>query len=73
MNILAIGAHPDDLEFGCARTPIRHVYERGDRVFLAAVNDGASGGEAEIRRQEQLNSSGRKRFSLGYSDTDANR
>ena len=49
MNVLAIGAHPDDLEFRCARTLIRHVNGRGDRVFLAVVTDGASGGEAEIR------------------------
>ena len=49
MNVLAIGAHPDDLEFGCAGTLIRHVNEGGDRVFLAVVTDGASGGEAEIR------------------------
>ena len=55
MNVLAIGAHPDDLEFGCAGTLIRHVNEGGDRVFLAVVTDGASSGEAEIRRQEQLN------------------
>lgn len=74
MNVLAIGAHPDDLEFGCAGTLIRHVNEGGDRVFLAVVTDGASGGEAEIRRQEQLNAAkligAEEVFPLGYSYTE---
>ena len=53
MKILAVGAHPDDLEYGCAGTLIRHV-RRGDRVFLAIATDGSQGGEPEVRRAEQL-------------------
>ncbi|MEW6750745.1 MAG: PIG-L deacetylase family protein [Candidatus Latescibacterota bacterium] len=53
MNVLAIGAHPDDLEFGCAGTLIRHV-QRGDRVYLTVATDGDRGGAAQVRRAEQL-------------------
>ncbi|MBM3280744.1 MAG: PIG-L family deacetylase [Candidatus Handelsmanbacteria bacterium] len=36
MNILAIGAHPDDLEYGCGGTLIQHAH-RGDEVYLTIV------------------------------------
>ncbi|MBN1197728.1 MAG: PIG-L family deacetylase, partial [Bacteroidales bacterium] len=32
-NVLAVGAHPDDVEFGCAGTLARHVHE-GDKVTI---------------------------------------
>lgn len=32
-NIIAIGAHPDDVEIGCAGTIARHVFE-GDKVTI---------------------------------------
>ncbi len=53
MNILAIGAHPDDIEYACAGTLIRHA-QKGDRVFLLVVTDGSAGGDPVVRRQEQL-------------------
>ncbi|MBT6630752.1 MAG: hypothetical protein HOB49_27290, partial [Gemmatimonadetes bacterium] len=53
MNILAIGAHPDDVEYGCAGTLIQHV-QRGDNVYIMIVTDGAQGGDPLIRREEQL-------------------
>ena len=37
-NILAIGAHPDDVEFCCAGTLIRHVKE-GDKVFILHMSN----------------------------------
>ena len=52
MKILAIGAHPDDLEYGCGGTLIKHV-QRGDEVYLMVVTDGAAGGDPKTRRQEQ--------------------
>ena len=52
MNILAIGAHPDDWEYGCAGTLIRHV-QKGDKVYLVVVTDGSAGGEPAMRRNEQ--------------------
>ena len=33
-NVLAIGAHPDDVEFGCSGTLARHL-ENGDKVTIA--------------------------------------
>lgn len=53
MNVLAIGAHPDDLEYGCAGTLIQHAH-RGDQVYLMIVTDGDKGGDAELRKREQL-------------------
>ena len=42
MNILAIGAHPDDVEIACSGTLMRCV-ERGDRVVVCHVSDGNLG------------------------------
>ncbi|MBM3802026.1 MAG: PIG-L family deacetylase [Acidimicrobiia bacterium] len=42
MRILAVGAHPDDLEILCAGTLARCA-ERGDTVFMAVSTDGAGG------------------------------
>lgn len=53
MRILAIGAHPDDLEILCAGTLARCA-QRGDTVFMAVSTDGAGGSttlpEYEISR-----------------------
>src|SRR5437016_6286530 len=46
MNILAIGAHPDDLEILCGGTLARFA-QRGDRVTMLIMSDG-SAGHAEI-------------------------
>ena len=72
MNVLAIGAHPDDLEFGCAGTLIRHAH-RGDPVFLAIATDGGMGGDPEVRHNEQLSAAkiigAQEVFFLDYPDT----
>ena len=52
MNILAIGAHPDDIEYGCAGTLIKYV-DRGHRIFLLVLTKGEEGGEGEVRQREQ--------------------
>jgi LmbE family N-acetylglucosaminyl deacetylase len=36
MNVLAIGAHPDDVELGCGATLIRHI-ARGDHVTVLVM------------------------------------
>ncbi|KYJ96749.1 MULTISPECIES: PIG-L deacetylase family protein [Microbacterium] len=53
--VLAVGAHPDDVELGCGATLARHV-AAGDRVVLLVVADGArgSGADAATRKREQL-------------------
>jgi len=42
MNILAIGAHPDDIEIACAGTLAKCV-KRGDRVVVCHVSNGNLG------------------------------
>ena len=38
-NVLAIGAHSDDVEFGCGGTLIKHV-ENGDNVYILIMSNG---------------------------------
>src|ERR1051325_5651772 len=52
MNVLAIGAHPDDIEYGCGGTLTKYA-QRGHGVYLFVASDGARGGEAGVRRREQ--------------------
>ncbi len=52
MNILAIGAHPDDIELGCAGTMLKYV-RGGHKVFYLIMSEGGQGGDAALRRQEQ--------------------
>lgn len=54
MRILAIGAHPDDIEFGCAGSLIKFRSERRDEVFLMVMSVGEKGGTADVRRKEQM-------------------
>jgi LmbE family N-acetylglucosaminyl deacetylase len=52
MNILAIGAHPDDIEFGCGGTLIKYA-KKGHKVYLLVLSDGSYGGDPALRRDEQ--------------------
>jgi len=52
VNILAIGAHPDDIEFGCGGSLIKYT-RKGHRLFLMIVTGGGLGGPAETRMAEQ--------------------
>jgi len=38
-NVLAIGAHSDDVEFGCGGTLIKHV-SNGDNVYILIMSNG---------------------------------
>jgi LmbE family N-acetylglucosaminyl deacetylase len=51
MNILAIGAHPDDIELGCSGTLLNHK-ENGDEIFLLVMTNGENGGEKKLRVEE---------------------
>ena len=61
MNILALGAHPDDTEFFCGGTLLRYKAQ-GDKAFIALTTSGNIGSNvhksreevAAIREQEQL-------------------
>ncbi|MDD5078733.1 MAG: PIG-L family deacetylase [Candidatus Omnitrophica bacterium] len=52
MNILAIGPHPDDIEFGCGGTLIKYA-QAGNQVFLLVLTDGSFGGDPQVRHTEQ--------------------
>lgn len=73
MNILAIGAHPDDIEFGCGGTLIKYV-KTGHNVFLLVLTEGGFGGSQKLRRAEQIRAAkflaARKLFWGGFKDTE---
>ncbi len=51
LRILAIGAHPDDVEIGAGATLAQHV-RAGDRVTVLTASRGTVGGDADLRRAE---------------------
>jgi LmbE family N-acetylglucosaminyl deacetylase len=72
MNILAIGAHPDDIEIGCGGSLIKYA-EHGHQVHLMILTSGEHGGNRSARRKEQTDAArvvGAKRIFWGqYEDT----
>ena len=50
-SVLAVGAHPDDVEIGCAGTLLEHA-ARGDDVTVLILTGGERGGDASQRAQE---------------------
>ncbi len=55
MKILAIGAHPDDIEAGCSGTLAKYV-QAGHDIYLLVMTEGHMGGEGAIRKKEQTKS-----------------
>lgn len=51
MNVLAIGAHPDDLEFLCGGTLLK-CKERGDKIFVALTTSGNTGSNVIPTKEE---------------------
>ena len=49
MNVLAIGAHPDDIELGCGGALLRHV-AAGDRVTMLVMTTGERGPQDAVSR-----------------------
>jgi LmbE family N-acetylglucosaminyl deacetylase len=72
VNILAIGAHPDDIEFGCGGTLTKYS-QRGHRLFLMVMTGGGSGAPSETRMAEQTAArqilGAEEIFWGGYQDT----
>lgn len=72
VNILAIGAHPDDIEFGCGGTLTKYS-QRGHRLFLMVMTGGGSGAPSETRMAEQTAAQrvlgAEEIFWGGYQDT----
>src|SRR3989475_12653862 len=73
MNILALGAHPDDIEIGCGGALLKYA-RAGHGVYLMVLTEGAQGGSEKVRRDEQLAScrirGAKEVFGGGYQDTD---
>ena len=88
MNILAICAHPDDIEVNCAGTLLKY-YQQGHKIFIALTTSGNTGSNlipskyetAATREAEQLKAASyldaQVRFlrfdDEGLSDTPASR
>lgn len=53
MRILAIGPHPDDIEFGCGGTLIKYA-AAGHDVNIYVITDGSFGSDPALRREEQV-------------------
>jgi len=72
MKILAVGAHPDDIEIGCAGSLLKYAAS-GHDVYLFVMTPGEKGGEAETRKEEQARSAEimqvRDLFRGKYKDT----
>jgi LmbE family N-acetylglucosaminyl deacetylase len=71
VRVLAVGAHPDDVELGCGATLLRHA-ARGDDITILVMSSGALGSiEGMSRRAEQEDAARRIGASLlwaGYDD-----
>ncbi len=82
MDIMAIGAHPDDVDFGCGGILCREA-ARGRKIVIVDLTVGEMGtnGTPKLRRQEGLDAAatiGAERIVLGLPDcgvrdTDENR
>ena len=77
MNVLAIGAHPDDIEILCSGT-LALYKQQGHNIFMAVATDGSVGSPhktkeeiAGIRRREQEKSCailGAEMIWMGFED-----
>ena len=52
MKILAIGSHPDDIEYGVGGTLLRYAKKKHD-IYLLVMTAGEAAGETHIRKIEQ--------------------
>lgn len=50
-KVLAIGAHPDDIEIGCGGTLAKHR-ARDDSVMILVLSCGSAGGDPAVRTEE---------------------
>lgn len=73
MKILALGAHPDDIEIGCAGNLLKYV-DSGHDLYLMVMTMGDKGGSTQIRKEEQVKSAeilkARDLIWGGYEDTE---
>ena len=73
ISILAIGPHPDDIEFGCGGTLLRYG-QAGNQIYQLILTDGCVGGDPATRKREQEKASQamniKQVFWAGYHDTE---
>ena len=72
LRILALGAHPDDIEAGCGGTLIKYA-RGGHRIFLMVLTAGEQGAGRGVRKREQQQAAkclkAEKLYWGGYPDT----
>lgn len=72
MKILAIGAHPDDIEFGCGGALAKFA-AKGHRIYLLVMTRGGMGAPPDVRAKEQSDAKSvlgaQQLFWGGYEDT----
>jgi LmbE family N-acetylglucosaminyl deacetylase len=56
MNILAIGAHPDDIELGCGGLLLKASRQDHHNIFMYTLTRGGASGNPEERTKELLQS-----------------
>ena len=71
-KILVVGAHPDDLEFGCGGF-LRLLTRNGWQAHLLVLTGGEQGGDSAVRHREQERCAaflGAKLYWGGFRDTE---
>lgn len=69
--VLAIGAHPDDVEIGVGATLAAHA-STGDHLVIMTLSGGAIGGSADVRQRESVAAAaivGARLVHLDFEDT----
>jgi LmbE family N-acetylglucosaminyl deacetylase len=56
MNILAIGAHPDDIELGCGGLLLKASRQDRHNIFMYTLTRGGASGDPEERTKELIES-----------------
>lgn len=73
MKILALGAHPDDIEYGCGGTFLKFA-RKGMDIYFMVLTKGEFGGDPKTREKEQEEAMKllgvKKIFWGGYIDTE---
>ncbi len=59
-SVIAVGAHPDDIEYGCYGTIRKHI-DRGDSVHFIVLSHGEKAGD----KKERMNEAERSAQSIG--------
>lgn len=65
--VLAIGAHPDDVEYGCAGTLAKYQAV-GDNIHILTLSSGSVGGNPLIRKKEAENAAAVQKAKLVMGD-----